>query len=195
MTRPAASSPVPAPHLAGGPALRREPGILAALIGGAVLCLALITLVHPGATRMHASPWSLAYINALLLPTIVLALRAFNPTRPIALPAREWLVFAVAMAVVMLGSALASPYRAQSLLWSAPLLAAVVVFFLIFDWLNSDPSQAPGRRERVRNTLLALFAVISVVSLVLWSRQVLRAGVGEIFATRNLYPLGHPSYT
>ena len=119
MTRPA------------NPAFR--PALALGVVG--VAALLVITLSSPGATRMHAWPWSLAYAIALVAPALLLVLRAFDSHQPLALPARAWTYLALVFATVVLVSALASPWHGPALQWSAPLLAAVAVFFLVFDWL------------------------------------------------------------
>src|SRR4051812_41267913 len=117
MTRPADSASV----------------LVRALGLGGVGCLAALTLISPGTTRMFAWPWSCVYAAALLAPALLLLLRAFDLRRPLVLPAPAWCVAAFASAVTVLASALASPYRGASLQWSAPLLAGIAVFLVLFD--------------------------------------------------------------
>jgi hypothetical protein len=117
-----------------------RPALALGVIG--VAALLVITLSSPGATRMHAWPWSLAYAVALLAPALLLVLRAFDSHHPIALPARAWTYLALAFAAVVLVSALASPWHGPALQWAAALLAPVAVFFLVFDRLQTDPTPA-----------------------------------------------------
>jgi O-antigen ligase len=195
MTRPAASSPAPVPPSARGPLALGLAGIIVALTGATVVCLAIITLAYPGATRMHARPWSLAYINALLLPAFVLLLRAFDFIRPLVLPSIGWLALALGTAATILFSAYLSPYQPQALLWSSPLLFGVIVFLVAYDWLHRSPGRTPVRRERLLLALFSFLAVAGLVSLVLWYRVARTLPTTEMFAARNLAPLGHPNYT
>src|ERR1019366_577253 len=121
--RPALIAPMTRPA---NPASR--PALALGVIG--VAALLVITLSSPGATRMHAWPWSFAYDVALLVPGLLLVLRAFDTRQPLTLPSRAWSVMALAFAAVVLASALASPWHGPALQWAAPLLAAVAVFFL-----------------------------------------------------------------
>ncbi len=158
-------------------------------------CLAVITLASPGATRMWATPWTLALWTALLLPALALSVRAFDTRSPLALPSRGWLGGALATAAIVLASALASPYRELSLRWSAPLLGGLAMFFVAFDWLHAS---ADGRAQRgavfAKAALLAGLA-LGIVSLGLWGEVVARAGLRAATAARNAFPLGHSNYT
>ena len=177
MTRPA--DPAPAPRL---------PRALGAI---GVACLALITLVSPSATRMFASPWTLALAAALLAPTLTLALRAFDPRRPLVLPSPAWTVTALVSALVVLASALASPHRGPSLLWSGPLLAALAFFFVACDALQSGELQ-PSQLAR---GLGWFFAATVLVSLGIWAASLPGASLAFIRSSRNPHPLGHSNYT
>ncbi|MBI5771724.1 MAG: O-antigen ligase family protein [Verrucomicrobia bacterium] len=154
-------------------------------------CLALITLVSPASTRMFAFPWSLALAVAVATPALMLALRAFDSRQPLILPPRGWGLLAHATAAVILASALVSPHRGASLLWSAPLLASLAVFFLVYDWLH----RAPSNRARVVTGLGWTFAAIVVVSLALWLADLPGRSLDSIAGARNPFPLGHSSYT
>ncbi len=190
MTRPAAplsSHPAAAPVQ-----LSRVAGMLGAV---ALAGLLVITLAHPGATRMHAAPWSAIYAGTLILPVLALLLRAFDVRRPLVLPNPGWRALMAGMAAIAVVSATLSPYRGPAWLGSAPLLAGLAVFVLVFDWLHRDPEQASARRESARHVLLTAFAAIAIVSLALWFQQVGPLGGGAMLEFRNLFPLGHPNYT
>ena len=191
MTRPVPPSARPP----AGPDSPRTASMQFALLAGAALCLGVITLVYPGATRMHATPWSLLYDTTLLLPVLALVLRSFDAGRAMTLPPFPWRWLAFASIAVIAGSALLSPHRASAWLGSAPLLAAFAVWFLVYDWLHADPARTARRRELARNALLTCFALVAVVSLVLWFNSIGPLTGGEVLAVRNLCPLGHANYT
>lgn len=173
MTRP----PLPAPLLA------------RVLAGVGFAALATITLTHPGATRMHVWPWTLAYATALLAPALALIARGLDRGQPVELPGGGGTALALGAVAVVLASALASPFRGPSLLWSAPLLAAVAWYFLVCDWQRDDPA----RRETIHRAAAAAGLVAGAVGVGLWFAS-LRSGVSWLEA-RNAYPLGHASYT
>jgi O-antigen ligase len=166
-----------------------------ALSLASLACLALITLASPGATRMWATPWTLALWAALLLPALALGLRAFDLRTPLALPSRAWLGGALAAAGVVVASALVSPYRQLSLRWSAPLLGGLALFFVAFDWLHAPPDRTAARRAWLAQTALLGGFAVGVVSLGLWGEVIIRAGWREAIAARNAFPLGHSNYT
>jgi hypothetical protein len=180
MTRPAAAS-APAP----------PSGLLPAIGVVGLACLAVITFASPGATRMFAWPWSLGYAGALLAPVLVLLLHAFAAQRRLVLPSRPWCFSALASACAVLVSALASPYRGSSLLWSAPFLAAVAVFFVVHHARHHDLVR-PARLD----LLVGLFfAATMLVSLALWLPTLPGRSLQLIAAARNPFPLGHTNYT
>ena len=160
-----------------------------------LVSLGAITIVSPGATRMHAWPFSVAYGLALLMPGAILALRVWGAGTPLVLPRRSWTFLVVAAVVALMISGLASPYRGPSLLWSAPLLAGLAMFFLVFDWLHADPDISEVRRVSLFNAVGYFFALIAVVSIAMWAANLPRLAVGEIFEARNPFPLGHSNYT
>ncbi len=154
-------------------------------------CLAVITLAYPGSTRMFAWPWSLAYASALLAPALALLARSLDTQRPLVLPALPWTLTALATAATVLASSLLSPWSGPSLLWSAPLLSAVAVFFLLHDALHA---------RYVSPTRLALltglaFALPLLTSLTLWLASLPGRSVTSIVDARNPFPLGHSNYT
>ena len=181
MTRPADAASASAP----------TSGLLPAIAVIGVACLAVITLASPGATRMFAWPWSLAYAGALLAPVLALLLRAFDRARPLVLPAPAWLFTALAVASTVLASAFLSPWRGPSLLWSAPLLAAVALCFVLVDALRS------GRLRPAHLDLCVglAFTVTLLTSLVLWLPTTVGRSLALIADARNPFPLGHASYT
>lgn len=158
-----------------------------------VAALLVITLCSPGATRMHAWPWSLAYDVVLLAPALLIVLRAFDSRQSLTLPSRSWSVVALAFAAVVLASALASPWRGPALQWGAPLLAAVAVFFLTFDCLRAEPD--PAWRARLLTGAGIFFAAVALASIGLWLASLLSRPAGDIWQARNPFPLGHSNYT
>ncbi len=166
-----------------------------ALTLAGLLALALITLVPPGATRMWATPWTLALWAALVLPAAALSLRAFDARAPLVLPPRSWLVATYASVAVVFLSAALSPYAGISLRWSAPLLAGPVWFFIAFDWLHSDPGTAAHRHALLAKAGLPTALAIGLISIGLWFPTVLERGLREAILSRNAFPLGHSNYT
>lgn len=171
------------------------PMLLGALWAAGLGGLALITLVNPGATRMHAWPWSLALAAAALAPALIVILRAFDPVRPLVLPARAWTWAILAAAGGIAGSALASPWPGPSLLASAPLLAGLAFFLAIFDWLHRDAARLGARRRQLLAALAIGLALVAATSLALWLAWRSDAGFAAVLAGRNPYPLGHSNYT
>ena len=157
--------------------------------------LAAITLADPGATRMHAWPWSLAYALALLAPAAALVLRAYAPTHPLRTPSQPWFHLVLAGGAAVLVSAFASPYRGPGLLGAAPLLSALALFLVTFDWLHADPAQGEARRRRLRLALGGFLVLVALASLGRWLGDLPRLAPAEIFAARNPHPLGHSNYT
>jgi hypothetical protein len=181
------STAAPASQPAAGP---RDSLVRAVGLAG-LACLVVITLASPGATRMFAWPWSLGLAGAVLAPVLALLLRAFDSQRPLILPAREWCVLGLATAGVVLVSALASPHRGPSLLWAAPLLGGIALFFVIFDWLHTNPA----RHTSLANFAGFFFGAIALVSLGLWLADLPGRSLTEVADARNPYPLGHSNYT
>jgi len=174
------------------PALEKIPGVL---LVGALAGLLVITLTYPGATRMHAWPWSAAAKLALLLPALALLVRAAAGHRPLVLPFPAWLGTSLAAGLIVATSALASPYRPMAWLWSAPLLAGVPAFLLTFDWLHAEPDRIAARRDQLGRAMLVLFALIAAASIGPWLAQLDSISLQRILVSRNLHPLGHPNYT
>ncbi len=165
------------------------PMLARALGVGGLACLAVITLASPGATRMYAWPWSLAYTGTLLAPALALLARAFDGRQPLLLPDRSWTATAAATAGLVVASALVSPFRGPAVLWSAPLLGGLAAFFVVVDWLGGGE----GRRDRLLRAALAVAASVAVASIGLWALQLLRTD--NWAESRNPFPLGHSNYT
>jgi len=171
------------------------PMIVGALWVAGLGGLGAVTVVYPAATRMYAWPWTIAYAAALICPVLVLILRAFAGDRPLALPARAWTVTGLVAAGTVLVAALLSPYRATSLLWSAPLLAAGAHFFAVFDWLHANPDAAPRRRRLALAGLTGVLAGVTALGLAVWFFGRIDGGITAALAGRNDRPLGHSNYT
>lgn len=161
------------------------------LCAGGLACVAVITLVSPGATRMFAWPWTLFHAGALLTPALALIVRAFDREQPLRLPARGWWLLAGAFAGTVLAAALTSPYRGPSLLWSAPLFASVAVFFLLFDWLQEDA----GHRAQLHRALLLAALLVATASMGCWLARAFQSSAENALGGRNPFPLGHSNYT
>ncbi|MBL9188256.1 MAG: O-antigen ligase family protein [Opitutaceae bacterium] len=171
------------------------PTLVGALWAAGLGSLAVITLAHPGSTRMHAWPWSLAFATAVLAPALILIRRAFDTARPLALPAPAWTWTALGAAGAIMLSALASPYQGPSLLWSAPLLGGLAFFFATFDWLHGADEPATNRRDKLIGRAVAFLGVAAATSLVMWLSWWPTHGLGNALAGRNGYTLGHSNYT
>lgn len=156
--------------------------------------LVVITLASPGATRMWGWPWSAALAVALFAPVALLALRTSNSPRTFVLPSAGWTLLAAGSALVIIASALISVHRPVSVRWSAPLLAAVILFFVVFDWLHHDPDGVARRRTLDRFVLL-LLGLTGATGFVLWLIHLSARPVSDLLAARNPFPLGHPNYT
>ena len=165
-------------------------------LGGGVGLVAL-TLAEPGATRMWSTPWTWLLAFVLAAPAMALGLRLLAAQRPFRLPSRGWLLLAAGTITVSIVSALASPWRAPSLLVAAVPASATALFFLLHDWL----ANVPERNRLVLSRILALgFAGFAAASFVLWLGDVAVASRDHDFVTvltvwRNPHPLGHSNYT
>ncbi|MEY4938641.1 MAG: hypothetical protein RIQ93_376 [Verrucomicrobiota bacterium] len=179
--------------------MTRRPGFPSPLLAATGLLgaigLALITLASPGATRMYAWPWSLAYAVALAAPVLGLLLRAFDRLEPLRLPDRGWSNLAVAAILLITASALASPHRAATLLFSAPLLAGIALFLLSFDWLHAVSAETPRRMQQLWRAAAGFAVAIELVSVGLWLAGYFEGNAGFLLAARNPHPLGHSNYT
>ena len=165
------------------------------LVALGLVSLALITLASPGATRMSAAPWSCAYLFACSVPPLLLALRLFDSRQPFVPPAPAWCATVLLAALAILLSGLASPWRSPSLLWSAPLLSALALFFVAHDELNSAPAGREARLHRLLTGSGLFFATVAITSCLLWSRGLDARWREQLFTARNPFPLGHSNYT
>lgn len=170
-----------------------DAGGLITVVG--VTALALVTCVSPGATRMYASPWTMAYAAVVWSPALLLLLRAFNPRRPLALPDASWCAVMLAAAAGILASALASPFRGPTLLWSAPLLSGIAAFFVLFDWLHAGPAATESRRAKLLLAAGIFLGAVTLLSMGMWLVRIPAIGLGPAIAARNPFPLGHSNYT
>jgi hypothetical protein len=158
--------------------------------------LAVITLASPGATRMYAWPWAIAYWVTLLAPVALLVLRAVDTRAPWVLPGRVWTGLVLAWTGIVLASALTSPWRGPTLRWSAPLLAGPVLFLALFDWLHRDPARTTERIRTLFQVAGRFLGGVALASLALWLRDVARSpDWSSVWQARNPHPLGHSNYT
>lgn len=165
---------------------------LAGLLGTVVL-----TVLDRGATRMYAVPWHFLLLLAQVAPISAVALRAVSPLAPLRLPPPRWLALTGATALVVLVSAVASPYRESSLLNALTPLAGCAAFLLIYDWLAADPTVAPARLLRIAGWIAAGLMGLSLaewLGVELLPSLPLRSA-SVLFDLRNAHPLGHSNYT
>ncbi len=177
------------------PDLFRLPVRILAL--GGLIGLAALTLVDRGATVMFATPWTFALASILVIPPLLLLLRLISPTRPVQLPAANWLWLAVAAMIIPLVSALFSPYRGPALLNAAGPVAAVCLFLLLHDWLQGD---SPRNRVCLEQWLAVAATIITAASTGYWLLDVASLTRAQLlspvlFEMRNPHPLGHSNYT
>lgn len=171
------------------------PTLVGVLWAAGLAGLAIITLASPGATRMFAWPWSLAFAAALLSPALIVILRAFSPDRPLVLPPRTWWLTALATAAAVLLAAMASPHRGPALLWSAPMLGGIACFLAAYDGLHAPPGAAANRPRTLLVGTVILLALTAATGLALWLGNVASSGLRYALAARNPHPLGHSNYT
>jgi hypothetical protein len=175
----------------------QESGALGPTIAAVgLVALAVITLASPGATRMYAWPWSLAYWIATLAPFALLILRALEPRRPWRPPSPGWAVLTAAWGALVVLSALFSPHRSASLLWCAPLLAGPALFLVLVDWLHESADAVAARRERLLQAGGCFLGVVALVGLGHWFIELpSKPDWHSVWLSRNPYPLGHANYT
>ncbi len=157
--------------------------------------LGVITLADPGATRMYAWPWTVAYAAALAVPAALLSLRLYFRGRPLVIPAPLWWWTALSALALPVLSAMFSRYRGPSLLHGAPLLAAVALFIVVFDWLHAEPDGVAARRDVLWRALGGLLVFVAIASLLRWALDLPHLSLREIADARNPHPLGHSNYT
>jgi O-antigen ligase len=162
--------------------------------------LVVLTLVDRGATRMYATPWWWIYWLMHGAAAVALFARAVDSTRPMVLPPGRWLVALGVSAGVVLAASWQSPYRGQSILAAATPLAALMVFLLVYDWVQAELIATEARRKMLARGIGGLLGVTVVLSVVRWTaaaaaRWSQGATWSEIMEARNGFPLGHTNYT
>ncbi len=162
--------------------------------------LVVLTFVDRGATRMYATPWWRIYWLMHGAAAAALFARAVDSTRPMVLPPWRWLVALGASAGVVLAAALQSPYRGPSILAAATPLAAIMVFLLVYDWIQAEPIATDARREMLARGLGGLLGAAVLLSVGRWAAATFArwsqgATWSEITEARNAFPLGHTNYT
>ncbi len=170
---------------------------LRVLLGAGLAGLALLTLAESSATRMFATPWNGMLVAVGALPPLGLLLRLWVSSGTMKRPTLPWLLAAGLAGLGPTLSALASPYRAPSLLSAGLPLSAICLFLLVHDWLLTDETK---RRAQLGRWLAFGAGLVALVSALYWVRDVadrLAAGrtVASLFDTRNPHPLGHSNYT
>lgn len=189
MPRPADSdSAVVRPAGAPGPEASGMVFRLAAI--GGLAALAVLTLAHPSATRMHTWPLAAAATGLCLLPVLALLIGIWR-CGTWRLPPTTLLT---GMILLVLGagvSAWLSPFSAASLprLW--PTLGGAALYLWLHHRWSAGAPLAATRRESAARLLAAAGALLAVTSLVLWSR-----GQWPLpWSDRNAVPFGHSTYT
>jgi O-antigen ligase len=170
---------------------------LRVLLGAGLAGLVLLTLAESSATRMFATPWNGVLVAVVALPPLGLLLRLWVLSGTMKQPAFPWLLAAGLAGLGPTLSALASPYRAPSLLSAGLPLSAICLFLLVHDWLQADEAK---RRAQLGRWLAGGAGLVALVSALYWVRDVadrLAAGrtVASLFDMRNPNPLGHSNYT
>jgi O-antigen ligase len=166
------------------------------LAAGSVVALAIVTLVTNGATRMHASPWSMVLAFAQLAPIALLGLRLAGAGGALLLPPRAWRVTAAGAALCELAAALASPFRGVSLLAALTPWSAIACFLLLYDWV-ADNADRNGPRLQLAAAVFS--AAVVAAGALPWLVHVVRdrawQDLATLAASRNGRPLGHSNYT
>ena len=162
--------------------------------------LVVLTLVDRGATRMYATPWWWIYWLLHGAAAVALFARAVDSTRPVVLPPWRWLVALGLSAGVVLAASWQSPYRGQSILAAATPLAALLVFLLMYDWVQAEPIATETRLEMLARGIGGLLGATVLLSVGRWTaataaRWSQGASWSEITEARNGFPLGHTNYT
>ena len=160
-----------------------------------LLSLSVITLVHPGASRMHAEPWSNCYWIAVGVPFLLLTLRLSTATSW-RVPRETWLIWLADSAALLGASGFFSPYRGPSLWWTALPLSGLATFLLAHNWLRAFPKN----RERLVNFQTIAAGGLMLVSIGYWLFDRLNLTNDHVFSAsiferRNPFPLGHANYT
>ena len=176
--------PVAARRFGGPDATRR----VVALLG--LLALAIVTLAHPSATRLHS--WPLAgIVPGLALLTVVAVLFGIWRGETWRLPPPLLFVGAIVLALGAGLSAWVSPFAAASLPRIWPTLGGVALYLWLHHEWSSDDARAGSRRHAAARVLAGAGALLAGVSLLLWSR-----GTWPLpWSDRNTVPFGHSTYT
>jgi Lipid A core - O-antigen ligase and related enzymes len=161
----------------------------------AIACLFLLTIVDSGATRAYSAPWSFLLWTLPGAALLAFAVRACHPS-PLTLPSRAWSLTAAAFAGVLVLSAVLSLQRGPSLLVAFIPLGAIASFFLLHDYLQTDPDT---RAHLLLLRLAQLLAAGVVLSVAQWLLDLLNpsqpAPLLSRLHARNPHPLGHSNYT
>jgi uncharacterized protein involved in response to NO len=162
---------------------------------GGLMALAALTLVSNGATRMHATPWSLLLALAQYAPLALLGLRLAGVGEALRRPPPSWQGAAAGAALWVLVSALASPFRGVSLLAALTPWSAIATFLLLYDWVTRDADRNGALLQRAA---AGFAAAVVVAGAVPWLAEVVRSRAWQDLATlaasRNGRPLGHSNY-
>lgn len=181
-----------------GTLLTRIPAWLGLL---AVAAFAALSLSSNAATRFYQWPWFFYWQVLLVTPIAILAGRLLGSRRRLPVFG-GWLDAGLVLwAAAGVVSALASPFRWQSLNAALLPVAAVSLGYLELDWIQQESMQSEQRitwLARLMGILMALFAAVSLGSW--WFDRVMprwAAGqpLGDALASRNADPLGHSVYT
>ncbi len=165
------------------------------VVAGGLLGLAAISLVYPASTRMYSWPWSAIYSATLLVPVLLLVLRAREGASAAGLPPPAWSFTVLGGAGAILTSALVSPDPGVALRGAAPLLSAIALYLFIYLWIQDDTADSTHRRERLLTGAGLLLAAILAVGLVTFLSHLPGRSAADLLAGRNPYPLGHSNYT
>jgi len=162
--------------------------------------LVVLTLIDRGATTMYASPWWGIYWLMHGAAATAWFARTVDSTRPMVLPPWRWLVALGASAGVVLAAALSSPYCGQSVLAAATPLAALMVFLLVYDWVQAELIATEARLEMLARGVGGLLGATMLLSVARWTAATFTrwsqgATWAEITEARNGFPLGHTNYT
>ena len=160
----------------------------AALVG--LLALAVITLAHPSATRMHGWPLAAGVTLLCLFPVLAFLVGLWR-SETWRLPPASLLVGSLVLAFGTTLSAWLSPFAATSLPRIWPTLGGVALFLWLHHAWSTGDSRAESRRHTAARVVAGAGALLAVASLLLWSRGAWPLPWGD----RNTIPFGHSTYT
>lgn len=163
-----------------------------ALALASLAALAAVSLADLGATRMFLFPWSLARWVAVVGPWLAVAAGLGGRTAW-RLPSGRWLGVLCAVGLVLLASAVASPWPRQSLLWCGEPLSLIPWTLLAFHY-------GSGRSHDALVAGSCLASIVGGESALLWANDAVRLPTGpgllqRLAELRNPHPLGHSNYT